>query len=200
MSFSISLFCYKRIFFVICRIKSSKDYYEILGVSKDASDTDLKKAYRKLALQFHPDKNKTPGAGEAFKAIGNAFAILSDPEKRKQYDLYGADSPQSSPSSSHRQSQYAYTRGFESEMTAEDLFNMFFGGGFPSGTVYTSGGGRRTRYYYQSQQQEGGHTQAEGNNVTVALQILPILFFILVTLVSSFFVSDPTYSLSRTQK
>lgn len=182
------------------RIKTSKDYYEILGVSKDATETDLKKAYRKLALQFHPDKNKTPGAAEAFKAIGNAFAILSDTEKRKQYDLYGADSPQSSPASHHRQNQYAYTRGFESDMTAEDLFNMFFGGGFPSGTVYTSGGGRRTRYYYHSQQQEGGQGQAEGNNVTVALQILPILFFILVTLVSSFFVSDPTYSLTRTQK
>ncbi|ODN02863.1 DnaJ subfamily B member 14 [Orchesella cincta] len=181
------------------KIKTSKDYYEILGVAKDASDTDLKKAYRKLALQFHPDKNKTPGAAEAFKAIGNAFAILSDPEKRKQYDLYGSDSPQSS-SSSHRQSQYSYTRGFESEMTAEDLFNMFFGGGFPSGTVYTTSGGRRTRYYYHSQQQEGGQGQTEGNNVTVALQILPILFFILVTLVSSFFVSDPTYSLTRTQK
>jgi len=180
------------------KIKSSKDYYEILGVSKEATDTDLKKAYRKLALQFHPDKNKAPGAAEAFKAIGNAFAILSDAEKRKQYDLYGADSPQS-PSSSHRQNQYSYTRGFESEMTAEDLFNMFFGGGFPSGTVYTSGGGRRTRYYYHSHQQEG-QGQTEGNNVTVALQILPILFFILVTLVSSFFVSDPTYSLSRTQK
>lgn len=151
-----------------------------------------------MALQFHPDKNKAPGAAEAFKAIGNAFAILSDPEKRKQYDLYGADSPQSS-SASHRQNQYSYTRGFESEMTAEDLFNMFFGGGFPSGTVYTSSGGRRTRYYYHSHQQEG-QGQTEGNNVTVALQILPILFFILVTLISSFFVSDPTYSLSRTQK
>lgn len=182
------------------RIKSSKDYYEILGVSKEATDTDLKKAYRKLALQFHPDKNKAPGAAEAFKAIGNAFAILSDTEKRKQYDLYGSASPQSpSSSSSHRHSQYAYTRGFESEMTAEDLFNMFFGGGFPSGTVYTSSGGRRTHYYH-SQHQDGGQGQTEGNNVTVALQILPILFFILVTLVSSFFVSDPTYSLSRTQK
>lgn len=61
--------------FFSCRIRSCQDYYDILGVSKDASDTDLKKAYRKLALQFHPDKNKAPGAGEAFKAIGTAFGV-----------------------------------------------------------------------------------------------------------------------------
>jgi len=89
-------------------------------------------------------------------------------------------------------------------MTAEELFNMFFGGAFPSGTVYTQNGRRRTRFYYAN---SGGHSHegqgqghAEANNVTVALQVLPILFFILVTLVSSFFVSDPVFSLTRTQK
>lgn len=52
------------------KIMRCKDYYEILGISKDATDSDLKKAYRKLALQFHPDKNKAPGASEAFKGEG----------------------------------------------------------------------------------------------------------------------------------
>ena len=61
--------------FIETRVRKCKDYYEILGVSKDASDSDLKKSYRKLALQFHPDKNKAPGAGEAFKSIGNSFAV-----------------------------------------------------------------------------------------------------------------------------
>jgi len=177
-----------------------------LAVSKDATDTDLKKAYRKLALQFHPDKNKAPGATEAFKGIGNAFAILSDAEKRKQYDLYGAEG--SSSSASHRHSstnhyEYGYSRGFESDMTAEELFNMFFGGGFPSQTVYNQQNARRrTRFYYQNQAAHNHENpnQGEANNVTVALQVLPILFFILVTLVSSFFVQDPAYSLTRTQK
>ena len=63
-----------------------KDYYELLGVSKDATDSDLKKGYRKMALQFHPDKTNVPGADEAFKLIGYAYAVLSNAEKRKQYD------------------------------------------------------------------------------------------------------------------
>lgn len=55
------------------RIKKCKNYYEILGISKDATDSEIKKAYKKLALQLHPDKNKCPGAAEAFKAIGKCY-------------------------------------------------------------------------------------------------------------------------------
>ena len=69
-----------------------KDYYKILGVDKNATDDQIKKAYRKLALQYHPDRN--PGdksAEERFKEIGEAYAVLSDPKKRKQYDLMGAE-------------------------------------------------------------------------------------------------------------
>lgn len=76
----------------------------------------MKKAYRKLALQFHPDKNKCPGASEAFKAIGNAFAVLSDPQKKKQYDLYGPEEEQQSTMRRHTHRNahyYDYTRGFE---------------------------------------------------------------------------------------
>lgn len=105
---------------IFFRIKKCKDYYEILGVEKTATDIELKKAYRKLALQMHPDKNKAPGATEAFKginmcdlslrircwyelsslwfltvlfilAIGNAFAVLNDEGKRKKYDTYGPE-------------------------------------------------------------------------------------------------------------
>jgi len=68
-----------------------KDYYKILGVSKGASDDELKKAYRKLALKFHPDKNQSPGAEEKFKEIGEAYDVLSDPRKKQIYDQLGEE-------------------------------------------------------------------------------------------------------------
>jgi len=69
----------------------AKDYYHILGVSRNASDEQLKKAYRKLAMQYHPDRNpdKEKWANEKFKEINEAYAVLGDPQKRKQYDQFG---------------------------------------------------------------------------------------------------------------
>ena len=66
---------------------TDKDFYQILGVSRDASDSEIKKAYRKLAVKYHPDKNpNNPEAEERFKEISAAFDILKDPEKRSKYD------------------------------------------------------------------------------------------------------------------
>jgi len=66
-----------------------KNFYQVLGIAKTASDDDIKKAYRKLALKYHPDKNKDPGAEEKFKEVAEAYEVLSDKEKRKIYDLHG---------------------------------------------------------------------------------------------------------------
>ena len=70
-------------------MSAKRDYYEVLGVSKSSSPNEIKAQYRKLALKFHPDRNKSAEAGEHFKEISEAYAVLSDTEKRKLYDQYG---------------------------------------------------------------------------------------------------------------
>ncbi|XP_062989056.1 dnaJ homolog subfamily B member 12 isoform X2 [Elgaria multicarinata webbii] len=173
------------------RVKQCKDYYEILGVSRDASDEDLKKAYRKLALKFHPDKNHAPGATEAFKAIGNAYAVLSNPEKRKQYDQFG--DAKVSPTR-HGHGPTDFNRGFEADISPEDLFNMFFGGGFPSSNVHVYSNGRM-RYTYHQRQDRREH-QGDGG-LGLFVQLMPILILIIVSALSQMMVSSPPYSLSH---
>jgi len=70
-------------------MSNRRDYYEILGVSRDSPKDELKATYRKLALKYHPDRNKSPDAEEKFKEISEAYAVLSDDNKRKQYDAFG---------------------------------------------------------------------------------------------------------------
>ena len=111
--------------------KKKSDYYEALGLNKDASAEAIKKAYRKLALRYHPDKNQgNKAAEEKFKEISEAYAVLSDPEKRRQYDTFGS-------------------AGFHQRFSQEDIFRNFdldailrqfgFSGGFGSGFRGTSG-------------------------------------------------------------
>lgn len=149
---------------IVRKINRCKDFYEVLGITKEATDGDIKKSYKKLALQLHPDKNQAPGSVEAFKSVGNAVAVLTDPEKRKAYDLHGVDGRNYVRSSSgyanggqqhhhhhagDHEFEHAYARGgFESDFTAEELFNMFFGGGFPQQRMNTQN--RR----YQQQRHE----------------------------------------------
>lgn len=122
---------------------TKRDYYEILGVDKKASADDIKSAYRKLAMQYHPDKNKSPDAEEKFKEISESYAVLSDQSKRQQYDQFGHAGID------QRYSQEDIFRGVDFEDLFRDIgmggmggrgrgggsiFDIFFGG---------EGGGRR---------------------------------------------------------
>ncbi len=104
----------------------AKDYYKILGVSRDATQEEIKKAYRRLALKYHPDRNKgNKEAEERFKEINEAYAVLSDPEKRRQYDQFGS-------AEFHRRfTQEDIFRGFDFEGIFRDL-----GIGFDFGRIF----------------------------------------------------------------
>jgi len=110
-----------------------KDYYKILGLEKSASDNDIKKAYRKLALKYHPDKNKSPGAEEKFKEIAEAYEVLSDPKKRNIYDTQGSQGLSGGMGGQHPGEGFTYTfhgdprATFESFFGTSSPFASFFG-------------------------------------------------------------------------
>jgi molecular chaperone DnaJ len=98
---------------------TKRDYYEILGIDRNASDEDIKKAFRKLAFKYHPDHNREEKAGEAFKEVNEAYEVLSDREKRAAYDRYG-----------HSGIENSWGRGFDGMDIGGfgDIFDAFFGG------------------------------------------------------------------------
>ena len=106
----------------------SKDFYKVLGVSKDASDDDIKKAYRKLARKYHPDVNKTKEAEEKFKEINEANEVLSDPDKKARYDQFGFAGVD--PNYGAGAGGGAYSAGGFDFGDLGDIFGSFFGGGF----------------------------------------------------------------------
>ncbi len=115
-----------------------KDYYEVLGVSKDASQAEIKSAFRKLAKKYHPDVSKEPDAAEKFKEAQEAYAVLSDEEKRKQYDQFG-----------HAAFNNNGAGGYDfSGFDFSDIFSDLFGQGFSGFTGFSDfgfGGSSRTR-------------------------------------------------------
>src|ERR1700744_740808 len=97
-----------------------RDYYEVLGVSRDAQDAEIKKAFRRLARELHPDVNShDPGAEEKFKEAAEAYEVLSDADRRATYDRYGHEGLRSG----------GYAPNFDGFGSVADIFEAFFGGG-----------------------------------------------------------------------
>lgn len=180
------------------RIRSTTNYYEILSIERSASEDDIRRAYRKLALRLHPDKNCARGADDAFKSVSRAYACLSDAGRRAHYDTHGCEQGDA-PQVSARQrgpprgsaSQYGYgPYGGGVYDDPSEIFNAFFGGNPFVSSQFSRA--RRARGHAQAQQAEGGF------NFMVVLQALPVIVLVLFSLFSSS--SRPVYSLERTRE
>ena len=130
---------------------AKRDYYEVLGVDRSATQDDIKKAYRKLAMEFHPDRNKGDSAAEEkFKEVGEAYAVLSDQQKRAQYDRFGHMTGGAGP----RPGQ----GGFEFDLS--DALRQFMEGGM-FGDIFGQQRGRG-----------GGSTRVRGNDLQLKLALI----------------------------
>lgn len=183
---------------LIREIKRKKDYYEILGLEKKCTAEDVRKAYRKLSLKVHPDKNNAPGAEEAFKMVSKAFQCLSDEESRKKYDVVGSDEPvyeRRGGGFNGGNGMRGFNGFYDGDVDADEIFrNFFFGGMHPATTGnfggFTFGPGVRVRTGGG-----GGGADQSPNWLRTVMQLLPVILILLVNFMPS---SEPIYSFSQT--
>ncbi|SMQ55865.1 unnamed protein product [Zymoseptoria tritici ST99CH_1A5] len=206
----------------VLRVKRCKptDFYDILGlesVKSTCTDSEIKKAYRKLSLLTHPDKNGYAGADEAFKMVSRAFQVLSDSDKKSRYDKFGGDpdnrfSSAAASSGASPFSGFAQQRrgggGFEEEISPEELFRQFFGGGMGGpfggmgggfggpGFVFNMGGGGpgvRVHQFGGNRPRRRPHNhdpnaaQPQQSPLQVLQGLLPLLLLFILPLLSSLF-------------
>src|SRR5438270_7950046 len=114
-------------------MRATRDYYEILGVTLDADEATIKKAFRRLARELHPDVNRNdPTAEDQFKEAAEAYEVLSDPDRRATYDRYGHEGLRTG----------GYAPNFDSFGSVGDIFEAFFGGSGGFGSVFGGAGAR----------------------------------------------------------
>ncbi|KAB1209067.1 Chaperone protein dnaJ 49 [Morella rubra] len=175
---------------IVRQIKKKRDYYEILGLERSCTVEDVRKAYRKLSLKVHPDKNKAPGADEAFKVVSKAFQCLSNEETRRKYEVSGSDEPVYERRAARRGAPQGYNGYYEAEFDAEEIFrNFFFGGMAPATTQF-----RGFNFGTGTAPRGGDNGSTGGLNARMLIQLLPVL---LILLLSFFPSSEPIYALSR---
>ena len=154
---------------------SAKDYYKILKVRKDASAEEIKKAYRKLAMKYHPDRNRgDASAEEHFKEINEAYAVLGDAEKRKQYDMFGAEGFQRQFSQEDIFRNFDFGNVFEEMGFGRDawLGRMFGGAGAkPRGAYTRSSAFHGSPYGAGAHSRKGAKPSAKGADIQLELQI-----------------------------
>ena len=108
---------------------TTRDYYEILGLERGASDEEIKRSFRKLAQQWHPDVNTDPDADARFKEINEAYQVLSDPQRRQQYDMFGRAGVGGTGAGAEGYGPFGGFQGFG------DIFDAFFGGAAAGGAA-----------------------------------------------------------------